>query len=168
MLIFMKILKKQCWVDIHPVYMRLRTYHLCLFVIFSHVSSKPLSLNPQQGRAQLANTGEKWSKYETWFRGNPTGAIPATTLSAAVFSKYWPIIKKEVSLQPSREKNTERFLSAHLACLLPREVFRKAKSALFVLLGWGGGRVKEDKKDKLLSISRGLIKGKNCQKKKTQ
>ena len=72
--------------------------------------------------------------------------------------------KKEVSLQPSREKNTERFLSAHLACLLPREVFRKAKSALFVLLGWGGGRVKEDKKDKLLSISRGLIKGKNCQK----
>ena len=35
-------------------------YQLGLFVIFSHVSSKPLSLNPQQGRAQLANTGEKW------------------------------------------------------------------------------------------------------------
>ena len=78
--------------NIRPVYEA--PYQLCLFVIFSHVSSKPLSLNPQQGRAQLANTDEKWSKYKTWFRGNPTGAIPATTLSAAVFTKYWPIIKK--------------------------------------------------------------------------
>ena len=81
-------------------------YQLGLFVIFSHVSSKPLSLNPQQGRAQLANTGEKWWKYKTWFRGNPTGAIPATTLSAPVFTKYWPIIWKRVILQPTSRKNS--------------------------------------------------------------
>ena len=46
-------------------YMKLLYISLCLFVIFSHVSSKPLSLNPEQGRAQLANTDEKWSKYKT-------------------------------------------------------------------------------------------------------
>ena len=48
---------------------------------------------------------------------------------------------------------------------MPRGVFRKTKSGLVVLLGWGVGGVKEDKKDKLLSISRGLLKGENCKKK---
>ena len=101
--------------DIHPIYDV--PYQLCLFVTFSHVSSKPLSLNPQQGRAQLANTDEKWSKYKTWFRGNPTGAIPATTLSAAVFTKYWPIIKKKFILQTISKLCLFRdFLSAYLSC----------------------------------------------------
>ena len=49
-----------------------------------YVSRKPLSLNPQQWRAQLANTEEKRRKYKTWFQGSPTSANPATTLSAAV------------------------------------------------------------------------------------
>ena len=55
-----------------------------LFCPIVYVSSKPLSLNPQQWRAQLANTEEKRRKYKTWFQGSPTSANPATTLSAAV------------------------------------------------------------------------------------
>ena len=94
--------------EISPIYEV--PYQLCLFVIFSHVSSKPLSLNPQQGRAQLANTDEKWSKYKTWFRGNPTGAIPATTLSAPVFTKYLPISWKRWFCNPSVNKLPQRII----------------------------------------------------------
>ena len=72
---------KQMWSLIIIFSFQCRAFFLCPIV---YVSSKPLSLNPQQWRAQLANTEEKRRKYKTWFQGSPTSANPATTLSAAV------------------------------------------------------------------------------------